>query len=380
MKNKNEKKCPEGKILNPKTNRCIKLKENKNEKKCPEGKILNPKTNRCIKKNIFKKDLKNDNYKNYNKNINISMDINKEIIANLKIIQEYEKTLGNTFKSNSYLKAIKIIELYPKNINNVSELSNLKGIGEKILKKIEEYIINGKIKKIDEINDDEKYNLRFKLANIYGIGPSKIDELLKKINSFDDLYNNKELLNKKQQIGLMYYNDLQKRIPYEEGKEHYDIIKKNINELSKNIEFDMVGSYRRKKKDLGDIDILIKDNNNIELNNLISILNKNNYIVENLANGKKKFMGICKLNEESTGRRIDILLCDNKHYYFTLLYFTGSYEFNIKMRKKALEKGYSLSEYGFTDINTKELKSFNINSEEDIFKILDMKFVKPENR
>jgi len=354
--------------------------KNKNEKKCPEGKILNPKTNRCIKKNIFKKDLKNDNYKNYNKNINISMDINKEIIANLKIIQEYEKTLGNTFKSNSYLKAIKIIELYPKNINNVSELSNLKGIGEKILKKIEEYIINGKIKKIDEINDDEKYNLRFKLANIYGIGPSKIDELLKKINSFDDLYNNKELLNKKQQIGLMYYNDLQKRIPYEEGKEHYDIIKKNINELSKNIEFDMVGSYRRKKKDLGDIDILIKDNNNIELNNLISILNKNNYIVENLANGKKKFMGICKLNEESTGRRIDILLCDNKHYYFTLLYFTGSYEFNIKMRKKALEKGYSLSEYGFTDINTKELKSFNINSEEDIFKILDMKFVKPENR
>jgi len=80
------------------------------------------------------------------------------------------------------------------------------------------------------------------LANIYGIGPSKIEELLKKINLFDDLYNNKELLNKKQQIGLKYYNDLQIRIPYEEGKEHYNIIKKNINELSKNIEFDMVGS------------------------------------------------------------------------------------------------------------------------------------------
>jgi len=69
--------CPEGKILNPKTNRCIKDpvakkvkpvkkdskkkdvadKEPKKEadkaivkiKECPEGKILNPKTNRCIK-------------------------------------------------------------------------------------------------------------------------------------------------------------------------------------------------------------------------------------------------------------------------------------------------------------------------------------------
>tara|TARA_B110001450_G_scaffold171216_1_gene159658 strand:- start:450 stop:638 length:189 start_codon:yes stop_codon:yes gene_type:complete len=51
--NKNEKKCLEGKVLNLKTNRCIKLKQN--EKKCPEGKILNLKTNRCIKKKYLKK-------------------------------------------------------------------------------------------------------------------------------------------------------------------------------------------------------------------------------------------------------------------------------------------------------------------------------------
>ena len=49
------KKCPEGKILNPKTGRCINIKIPKNPtknvmgKKCPEGKILNPKTGRCIK-------------------------------------------------------------------------------------------------------------------------------------------------------------------------------------------------------------------------------------------------------------------------------------------------------------------------------------------
>jgi predicted nucleic acid-binding Zn ribbon protein len=51
------KVCPEGKVLNPKTGRCIK-KENlikmndknaKVAKVCPEGKVLNPKTGRCIK-------------------------------------------------------------------------------------------------------------------------------------------------------------------------------------------------------------------------------------------------------------------------------------------------------------------------------------------
>jgi hypothetical protein len=60
-KNETVKKCPEGKILNPKTNRCIKIKKSKEtnetnktlntqiKKECPEGKILNPNTNRCIK-------------------------------------------------------------------------------------------------------------------------------------------------------------------------------------------------------------------------------------------------------------------------------------------------------------------------------------------
>jgi len=76
-------KCPEGKILNPKTNRCIKINRSKTEKKkpepqpekkpepqpeikkktlkqkiCPEGKILNPKTNRCIKINRSKTEKK----------------------------------------------------------------------------------------------------------------------------------------------------------------------------------------------------------------------------------------------------------------------------------------------------------------------------------
>jgi len=55
---KNDKKCPTGKVINPLTNRCIKIKTinklpkktlSKPEKICPNGKVINPKTNRCIK-------------------------------------------------------------------------------------------------------------------------------------------------------------------------------------------------------------------------------------------------------------------------------------------------------------------------------------------
>ena len=53
---KSPKKCPEGKVLNPLTNRCILIKNAKAAankplkppKICPDNKVLNPKTNRCI--------------------------------------------------------------------------------------------------------------------------------------------------------------------------------------------------------------------------------------------------------------------------------------------------------------------------------------------
>jgi len=73
VKPKSLKKCPEGKVLNPKTGRCILIKKKlsdkpkppskpivkrkppskpivkrKSLKKCPESKVLNPKTGRCI--------------------------------------------------------------------------------------------------------------------------------------------------------------------------------------------------------------------------------------------------------------------------------------------------------------------------------------------
>ena len=114
------------------------------------------------------------------------------------------------------------------------------------------------------------------------------------------------------------------------------------------------------------------DNNNNDVTNALI-----------LALGKNKFMGICKLSPELPARRIDILIADPSYYYFALLYFTGSYTFNIYMRKIALQKGLSLSEYGFKDIkDTKNIIDTTniINSEEDIFKYLDMTYVEPHKR
>lgn len=48
------KQCPPGKVINPKTNRCVKDKSIKVKQVCPPGKTLNPITNRCNKVKINK--------------------------------------------------------------------------------------------------------------------------------------------------------------------------------------------------------------------------------------------------------------------------------------------------------------------------------------
>jgi DNA polymerase/3'-5' exonuclease PolX len=309
---------------------------------------------------------------------------NQGIINNLKILEEYERIYKNPFKANAYQKVIDNLEVYEKDIKTVEDLKEIKGVGKSIQEKILEYISTNKIQAVDDALADRKYILGKQLLGIYGIGPAKVQELLETLTSFDDLKGHPELLNAKQQIGLRYYDDLQTRIPFSEGKNHYKIIKKAIQIVTsdKSTQFEMVGSYRRKNKDLGDIDILIKDTPSFDLKAFIGHLQSQKYIIEVLASGKNKFMGICKLADDLPARRIDVLVADNSYYYFALLYFTGSYMFNIYMRKIALQKGLSLSEYGFKDNNTKQMidTSDVIRSEEDIFKYLDIPFVLPNKR
>ena len=75
-------------------------------------------------------------------------------------------------------------------------------------------------------------------------------------------------------------------------------------------------------------------------------------------------------------------------FAFTLAYFTGSKEHNIRMRQRALERGLKLNEFGLIPISESgELKgieaakfSLNAESEEDIYKELDLSYIVPELR
>lgn len=304
--------------------------------------------------------------------------MNTQIIDNLRILADYERINKEPFKVRAYEKVIDSIELYDKKIETIEDIKALKGVGKKIEDKIVEFIATGNVAEVENVIKDPKYILGIKLKGIYGVGPAKITELMTKIKDFEELREHPELLNDKQRIGLKYYDQMNLRIPMAEGKQHYKSVK---NMLDASIEFEFVGSFRRKNKDMGDIDILIKNKGGIVLKDIIKRFVDKKYVIEKLALGNNKFMGLCKLSPELPARRIDILLADPSHYYFALLYFTGSYNFNIYMRKVALSKGLSLSEYGFKDSKGNLMDTTDtIHSEEDIFAYLDIPYTAPHKR
>ena len=90
-------------------------------------------------------------------------------------------------------------------------------------------------------------------------------------------------------------------------------------------------------------------------------------------------MGLAKYLDNPI-RRLDIRLIPLESFFTAYLYFTGSYEFNERMRGIAKRQGYKLNEYGLYKKTGDTYKLIKVKSEEDIFKVLGMDYVEPEKR
>lgn len=320
-------------------------------------------------------------------NTNYSQDKKDIIIKELETLSNKELIAKNFFKVRAYNKVIDQLKSL-QTISKMDDLKNIQGIGIKIKTKIEEILKTGKLKAAEKAREIKDLKIYEELLKIHGIGVSKAEELINiyNIKSIDELKKeiekNPNILNEKQKNGLKYYYDIQLRIPSEEIDKHFKKIKQILKNIDKDLIIKCVGSYRRKQKDSGDIDLLMTTTNKKKYKTLDKAINKlkeHEYLIVDFAKGKKKYMGICKLNKKTPFRRIDILMTTYEEYPFALLYFTGDFDININLRKKANEMGYKLSEYSLTSLSQNKIKA-KLESEKDIFNFLGYKYLKPNKR
>jgi DNA polymerase lambda len=335
------------------------------------------------------------------------MGANDKLIGNFKSLiekLEYERTsTGNkriSFKISKFKNVVKILESYQKEITSLEDVSETKGIGGGSLERIDQFLKNGVFNELansSEQDGNSKMNDLQNLQRITGIGPKTAKTLSDKGFTLESILKmSKEELEENfthhQILGIKHFHDLEKRIPRAEITKIKTYLEKLSAKLDGCLNIQICGSYRREKTHSGDIDVLIyHDFLNTQdevdewdcqyLTEIIAHLKKSKFLVDDLTiKGNTKYMGMCRIGKNPV-RRIDIRFIPKDALPSALLYFTGSGEFNINMRKFALKRGFTISEYGiFKTSKNGKGKCLEIKEESDIFKILGLEWVHPRER
>ena len=305
--------------------------------------------------------------------INIHMSrYNEPFIELLDKLYEIMVKRGEPFRAKAYQKAQEALIMYPDDITSVEQIKDVNGIGKSIMEKFDEYLETGTL----QIIEAEKTNPLSILANVYGIGPKKAQELVDAgITTIADLREKQDkFLNATQKIGLKYYEQFLERIPRAEIEEYYSLFKDSADEP-----FEIVGSYRRGLATSGDIDVIVNGNLTI-----VDRLVKKGIILHVLSKGESKALVIAKLPDAKSARRVDFLYSPPDEFAFAKLYFTGSKIFNTVMRQHAVNMGYTLNEHGIYSLSKDKVKGAKITQifkdEKDIFSFLNLVYKKPEER
>jgi DNA polymerase (family X) len=133
---------------------------------------------------------------------------------------------------------------------------------------------------------------------------------------------------------------------------------------------EIAGSFRRKAEAVGDLDILVLGDRAAHeaQKNLAKAFGSQTV----LASGETKISFVIF----PQNLQVDIRFVPPDSYGAALLYFTGSKEFNVMMRKVAIGKGYLLNEYGLF----KDGEYIAGKTEEEIFDALGLPHTPPHKR
>ena len=310
---------------------------------------------------------------------------NREIASIFEKMADILELKGdNPFKINAYIKAARILNDLPTDIEEIAqscELQKIPGIGKGTAEKIIEYLETGRITKFEQLRQDISNEL-IALLGIPSLGPKTVALLHKefKINNLEDLkqvitdgrithlpgMGEKKIENIMR--GIELYTLSKERMLLSEA---LNTARETIKQLKKSIDIttiEAVGSLRRGKETIGDIDILATGKKGKEIIDAFVHLPLANDI---LAHGDTKGSIVT-----ATGTQLDLRVVGKDSFGAALQYFTGSKSHNIRLREIAKREHLKINEYGIFSAK----KKIGGKREKDIYTTLHMDWIPPELR
>ena len=130
------------------------------------------------------------------------------------------------------------------------------------------------------------------------------------------------------------------------------------------------GSVRRRRETFRDLDIIATST---DPRALIDYFTKLLWVADVVAKGETKATVI-----SNDGLRFDLRVVPPESYGNLLQHFTGSKEHNVALREDAVRRGFSVSEYGITHVESGEV--FCSEDEEAVYGHLGYAYIPPELR
>ena len=314
-------------------------------------------------------------------------------MQNAEIARQFEELAdlleiqgANPFRLRAYRNAARTISGLPDSIQEIvhsdpQELQELPGIGKDLAEKIQTIVESSTLPQLEELKEQIPPDV-VRMLDIPGIGPKKVAFLFSELNihSLDDLKaaaengviaEQKGFGKKTEQIileGLEQLNQIGDRVRLAEAKAQSDAIIADLGQLDSVQHISEAGSCRRRKETVGDLDILVTSS---EPDEVMDALADHELVSKVLARGDTKQR--VRLN---SGLELDLRVVPEESYGAALLYFTGSKEHNIVLRRRSQDRGLKLNEYGLF----KKEKLVSGKTEKEVYKSLDLPWIPPEIR
>lgn len=315
----------------------------------------------------------------------------REIAFILQTAKEKKSEPTTIFKIRSYNRAADEIENLYSDIGDIYKKEKLKGlleipsIGKAIATKLEEYITTGKIHYYDELKEKLPVDVS-QFFGLEGIGPKTIKTLygnlgIKNISDLEKAALEGKIRSvpgfsqKKEELILKKIQFFRKGGGRRLIGEVYPLVRRIEERLSGNTAVKQavaVGSFRRMKETIGDIDYLVSVMSEKDGDNVIDYFIDMPEVKEVSGRGSSK--AFVKLNN---GIDADLLVVPEESFGAAMQYFTGSKEHGVAMRKIAISKGLHLNEWGVFDKQNHRIAGA---TEEEVYRVLGLEWIPPEMR
>jgi DNA polymerase (family 10) len=319
---------------------------------------------------------------------------NPEIARTLEEVADIlEIQNANPFRIRAYRNAVRTVETVTVPLRRWVEekrpLTDLPGIGKEMAGHIQEMVETGTLGFRDQLLAEVPRTL-IELMRLPGLGPKKarkiFDEL--KIGSVEELevaaqagliaslpgFGAKS--QEKILAGIADYRQHGSRVLLNEAERSVEPLLAYLREVPELERLEVAGSYRRRKETIGDIDLLAIASRPVPVMEHFRAYAQVDKIL--MAGDTRSTVVL------GSGLQVDLRVVPPECYGAALVYFTGSKEHNVKLRRRAVERGLRISEYGVFRVHEEDAgtegECIAGREEADVYATVGLAWIPPEMR